>query len=842
LALLQAVAKVAHTELASVVGEVLPAPPATLASAEFRLLAGDDVGCAAIVDGINASALGSSHERLRYANLLLGLGHDARAADILSAQQRWDSRDLADLAWMYYDLGQGQYAYPIFGSDLVAAGDANSMQAWAILAASGGDVGPVQEWLGEINVAQQLWLRNDTLFELAMVGLQHDSDELLQRVADNVATHTASAASSSEQARLLLLAGRFHEAAALSAMGMRQYRPVRQTLKLSLLTLWQLAADEGRTSATLEAGLVALAEATAAVADSTNDIQEMTVLAHDLLAIGAQRVAFPVLSQLFSVAPQDWYELFRESAVASGRTAYFLQQLGQRLATIEPEDARYDAYLHDLARLGGHAEALPYLSIIVARSDLQTERRRAALYAARDVANALSQQAWFAEQLGTWLETHGLDDPLADIWLYELSEAGEYERAIPHLRRLLTAVRGDHARSATVFYELQTALLATGEGATLVNVIAEELRSPAITTRQQQTYVEILFASSAKQAALPVLEAHANRDPQQWGQAFLHWLAERGDERTGLSFMRRHAADTALSDSLRRDFGERLLAAGLKREALAVFTELARNERPGSAAIEQLLWLWGPRPGHAAIDWLAMRAEFAEGRARAAWADILTRLGASRRAVASLANAAEASDADPVLLQSYVAALLASGDKVAAKTYLSSLVARVPSNAMLRWIAQLAGEHEFTILGHAAWRATLDAQPRDVRALKALGMHAFDRGQRSDMNVDADDYEVQFFYAELLAERGAGDRAVAHYRRARLLLDQLEVIDFRQRVIDAQVLHRLGHLPASVAAYEALLRERPQAQHLRADYVSMLLDSSALQRAKQVLAAQRPAP
>ena len=98
------------------------------------------------------------------------------------------------------------------------------------------------------------------------------------------------------------------------------------------------------------------------------------------------------------------------------------------------------------------------------------------------------------------------------------------------------------------------------------------------------------------------------------------------------------------------------------------------------------------------------------------------------------------------------------------------------------------------------------------------------------------DYEPQFLYAELLAERGFTSRAEPIYRTVLTLIAKLQPADFRARTVRAQTLQRVGEVSAAVGEFRTLLAERPQAGHLRADYIATLLDNQRLRLARQVAA------
>ena len=84
-----------------------------------------------------------------------------------------------------------------------------------------------------------------------------------------------------------------------------------------------------------------------------------------------------------------------------------------------------------------------------------------------------------------------------------------------------------------------------------------------------------------------------------------------GGELTAL--LKQRAADRGLPAEQRREAAFRLLKAGEREAAQAVFLDLAANAPPDGIDVQEMLFLWGPRPSAKALDWLEQRAKACGG-------------------------------------------------------------------------------------------------------------------------------------------------------------------------------------------------------------------------------------
>ena len=124
--------------------------------------------------------------------------------------------------------------------------------------------------------------------------------------------------------------------------------------------------------------------------------------------------------------------------------------------------------------------------------------------------------------------------------------------------------------------------------------------------------------------------------------------------------------------------------------------------------------------------------------------------------------------------------------------------------------------------------------PDDGEALKQVGALDYVESRFSQAKArlgryianGGGDFATDFSFAEILARDGEHARARAHFERSLAEIARFEQPTPHMRTIQALALHRVGRTADAFAAFEALLAEYPENEHLRADYVGALLQST----------------
>ena len=349
-------------------------------------------------------------------------------------------------------------------------------------------------------------------------------------------------------------------------------------------------------------------------------------------------------------------------------------------------------------------------------------------------------------------------------------------------------------------------------------------------------------------AALPYLRRFADSSGSQWVFAYEDALRKAGRREELLAFWRTRAARPDLPHSERRSVADRMLEAGQKELAEQVLLEMARHAPPESSDVSQILFLWGPRPAPAALDWLEARARASSGAARAAWLNHLTNAGAPRRAIAVMVGQEPPPRSAP--LDAYLNALVAAHDGAALSAVLDRAAGLENDPQRLRRFGRLALELGQNAAARKAYGKLLSVAPSDPEALRRLGVLTYSAADYSAakgylaryLSLGDGDYESNYYYGELLLrEKGRGaaqtyyERALRQIERALPQIDRSPQTAFAVRVTRAQLLYRMGRGEESLAAFETLLGQRPRDKNLRADYAAILLDQGRREAAQRIL-------
>ncbi|MDN3564989.1 hypothetical protein QWZ14_11520, partial [Paeniroseomonas aquatica] len=419
-----------------------------------------------------------------------------------------------------------------------------------------------------------------------------------------------------------------------------------------------------------------------------------------------------------------------------------------------------------------------------------------------------------------------------------LLELGQPRRALDRLRGL---PEGDAFPEA-----LREAVLldAWRQGAPVLDearAIARQRLAAAATPAARDAAVTLLLELRAEAEALPVLRALAVEAPQRWLWAHERAAVAAGRRGEALALWASLAARPGVPAELRRQLAFRLLEAGDKRGAEGGLRLLAAAAPPESPDVRQLLYLWGPRPGGEALDWIEARARRAEGAERAAWMRVLTDRGAPARAVA--VHRAGAGAALPAGTAAWLAALEAQDDRVALAAAVREVLPGATSGDLLRQLARLAaraGEAELERQALERLAASGGAGPETQRRLGVLAHLRRDRAAaerllQAVVAAEADDYESWTILGDIAAARRDPSAARQRYAEALRRLEEAADRSTRARVLRAHLLHGLGREAEAARLYEALLVERPRDRSLRADYVALLMEQGAVRAARAAL-------
>jgi thioredoxin-like negative regulator of GroEL len=422
--------------------------------------------------------------------------------------------------------------------------------------------------------------------------------------------------------------------------------------------------------------------------------------------------------------------------------------------------------------------------------------------------------------------------------LYALIDQRAWDDVLPELAR-----RARRAPDEWLGAYVSAARAAGRQGA-LVDML-EGLASDASLTRVARAQAAYALLDVAPARSLGALRRMANDFGGEWQDA-LDIALERANLRDELrASLLRRAQDTALAPAQRRALGFRLLDLSDKAAALALFQSMAEGGPADALDAQQVLFLMGPRPEPAQLDWIEAQARAADGAVRLGWMQVLLNAGVPRRAATLLeADAARPDRTGGAATVAASEAYIALGDRVAAARLLAARIPRESDPSLVQRQGELSQALGRIDLARQAFDRLYLLEPSRPAGQRAAGLQAFADGDsprardllgRYLAGPNQVDWEVHYAFAETLVR--LRDRAAAqpHHEAAIATIDRLDAAPVFARAAKAYALYRLAKFDESLELFKQLLREQPRNLDLRADYAGVLIELGRTAEARSVL-------
>ncbi len=373
---------------------------------------------------------------------------------------------------------------------------------------------------------------------------------------------------------------------------------------------------------------------------------------------------------------------------------------------------------------------------------------------------------------------------------------------------------------------------------TLITEAVTHIAALDLRGAEAQSWVHLLLEAGGATQARPFVDRLAATGSQPWQSRRIALLTELGDHATVLAWWRERGADAKLAAPQRLHAANQLLALKDRASALATYQSVATAEGPAGPTVAQLLHLWGPRPGPAAIAWLTERAKAARGATEAAWLRHLLWVNAGT-AVRALVGR---NPPEGPLLDVAIEALVATRDYDALGTLVRRRLPKLRSEATVRRLAQLCSAHSQRAAAVASYERLVQLRPRDGEAMRFLaqaktGAIAAGWWQRLfDLPLAQRPPEIwqdRAAFGELLIQSG---RRMDGLQQLRVALRLANAAPAATRLeVRGRLLMRLGRAVEASAALERALRGRPCDDRLRADLVSALMAARQLEKARSLV-------
>lgn len=378
-------------------------------------------------------------------------------------------------------------------------------------------------------------------------------------------------------------------------------------------------------------------------------------------------------------------------------------------------------------------------------------------------------------------------------------------------------------------------------GAALAHTAAPSARAGLDTSRHTALVQALMTLDAPDDLLLPHLRQMAYSAGGTWVFAYDERLAARAlqADRVALWTAVSRASDASTDD--RRGAAARLVELGATPEAIDIFRELAATEGPDGPDVQQLLYLWGPRPTDAQRDWLIARLQHAPPDEQPGWIARLIDAGGASHVVRTMPTLP--AGAAPPLATAWLDAYRLGADGSGLRLAIEQILERIgASTDLLRQTGRAALAANLHDLAGRAFAAIAERNPQDLESQRWLGTLAFYEGAhgraRAWLSAYADHGgaapEALYQLGELSRQAHDEDRARVYFQRARELLDGT-LTTASDRTLLANILVRLEDRPLATVVFESVLREQPALDHTRADYAAALLEWGDYGRAWTVL-------
>jgi len=377
----------------------------------------------------------------------------------------------------------------------------------------------------------------------------------------------------------------------------------------------------------------------------------------------------------------------------------------------------------------------------------------------------------------------------------------------------------------------------------LLDRIAQELNDSNLTQSRKENFVYMMLEFKAHERVLPHLRQLAYLKGGDWVSPYEETLAKLGKNKELINFWRMRIKRPNLPEEEKRQLAFQFLEANSKADALPVFKELAETASAKSPDVEQLLFLWGPRPAKADQKWLADRAKASKNTERTEWLRHLVNAGGAREVV-RLAMMEPSSKITDNLYSVYVQALQELENRNEFDSALSQWMESETNPDRLFRYGTLAEDQSQLDLANAAYEKLLGIRPKDEKALKRLGWNSFYLNRWKDTqkylgqiltNKD-DDWATHYYYAEAIYLEGHISESLPFFQQTLEIIGKISSTNNEMEMTQAISLERLGRKKEALVIYERLLKVSPEDKKLRVKYISCLMDVGDYEQAQKGLA------
>lgn len=302
----------------------------------------------------------------------------------------------------------------------------------------------------------------------------------------------------------------------------------------------------------------------------------------------------------------------------------------------------------------------------------------------------------------------------------------------------------------------------------------------------------------------------------------------------------------SLAVGQKRDIAYQLLENGQKLPAEDIFFILAEHALPASPDVEELFYLWGKDIPEKGMAWLQKRTNAAPSKDKLIWLAYFQQADKYEEIITAIQS--RPFPLETSALELYLNALYQTKRWDALDAVLEKQTAGTMDTKMQRVLVEYARASGQPRIMEKIYRILEKVKPDDVVMQREIALLAYSQGKYSlaekrledYLKAHQDDYQAQYYYAELLNRNGERTKAAHHYEKVLKLMVALPQKDITLRITGAVVHYRLGEKDKAFAAFKQMLKEAPDNAEVRENYVNLLMDTGLYDEAESLLQKNQP--
>ena len=390
----------------------------------------------------------------------------------------------------------------------------------------------------------------------------------------------------------------------------------------------------------------------------------------------------------------------------------------------------------------------------------------------------------------------------------------------------------------------------------MIVLLKAQLAQPNLPEESQMALIQQLVNYNAADDYLPMIKERALANPNsQWSYFYIAMLRKQGKLAEVRAFQAAQAARPGAPISEKRRVAYDSLALGDKKDASALFVELANTAHPGDKDLEQLMYLWGTRPEEDKLDWMARRAVNAPAKERIEWMKILYASGGYHqimRLVENIPADKRGHEEDAIYLET----VLVLGN-AATEADLTRMYNNTEDTKRLITLRRVAQSNNYPALADKVLEKLIRLNPEDTGLQREYGIMLYGHANYTQAAEvfkkyhakGGNDFVTFYDMGDILSREGKNDEAIPYYQRALVGAKMVAPQDMQSELITAKSLFHLGRYPEAQAMMLQVIQKNPEDKNLQADYVLLLLTDKQYDEARaffdqlpQTAQAQAPAP